>query len=424
MDFKFIHSADLHIDSPMRGLGTYDGAPVQRLRSATRHALGALVDRAIEEKVAFVLMVGDIFDGDWADFHTGQYFRQENVRLTQAGIQVFIVKGNHDAESQITKVLPKVDGVHVFGHRRCETHEIAELRVAVHGQSFGQRAITDDLAQGYPPAKPGWFNIGLLHTCLTPDTSGHLPYAPTSIVTLKSKGYDYFALGHVHERQVVHEASPRIVFPGNLQGRHANETGSKGCELVSVQDGHIEAEHLNLARVRWHRIEIDAAGLSDVDALASACTARLQSEFADLPEALHAVRVTVRGESELAQIEAAQRGSLDAAVRAAAQDLRALDVWIEKVELDLQVPVDRAAIGERDDALSEVVRLVDELARDEQSLARWARGQLQDMKELPQEIAEFAPSQLSAAALRDLIADAESTVLAKMPTTAGQRSAA
>lgn len=188
MDFKFIHAADLHIDSPMRGLNAYEGAPVERLRGATRQALMALVDRAIEEKVDFVLYVGDIFDGDWADFHTGQFFREQNVRLTLAGIKVYIVKGNHDAESQITKVLPNVDGVHVFDHKRCETLYIDELKVALHGQSFKQRAVTDDLAQDYPAAKSGWFNIGLLHTCLTPDTSGHLPYAPTSLATLVSKG--------------------------------------------------------------------------------------------------------------------------------------------------------------------------------------------------------------------------------------------
>jgi exonuclease SbcD len=418
VNFKFIHAADLHIDSPMRGLGAYEGAPVQRLHGATRQSLIALVDLAIAEKVAFVLYVGDIFDGDWADFHTGQFFRQQNVRLTSADISVYIVKGNHDAESQITKVLPRLQGVHVFDHKRCETVEMPEIQVALHGQSFKQRAVTDDLAQHYPQAKPDWFNIGLLHTCLTPDTSGHLPYAPTAIPTLVGKGYDYFALGHVHERRVVRDASPRIVFPGNLQGRRSSESGSKGCELVTVRDGELESQHISLERVRWHRIEIDADGLADIDALAKACTERLQSQIAEAPEPLHAVRVTIRGRSEIAHIEAAQRGTLDAAVRAAAQDLHGLDVWIEKVELDVQVPVDRAALAARDDALSEVVRLVDELTRDDEAVLAWTRTQLQDLKELPLELVDQAPSSMSAVDLRALLADAEATVLAKMPRTA------
>ncbi|ROZ78009.1 DNA repair exonuclease [Ramlibacter sp. WS9] len=418
MDFKFIHAADLHIDSPMRGLSNYDGAPAERLRSATRQALTALVDLAIAEQVAFVLYVGDIFDGDWADFHTGQFFREQNVRLVRAAIRVFIVKGNHDAESQITKVLPKVEGVHVFDHKRCETQEIAELKVALHGQSFKQRAVTDDLAQDYPAAQTGWFNIGLLHTCLTPETAGtHLPYAPTSVATLASKGYDYFALGHVHQRQVVRETAPRIVFPGNLQGRHANETGSKGCELVTVRDGQIEAEHIALDRVRWHRLGIDATGLADVDALAAACSAQLRTLLEDMPEPLHAVRVSVAGQSELARLEAAQRGTVEAAVRAAAEDLQGLDVWIEKVEADLSAPIDRAALEGRDDALSEVVRLVNELAGDDDSVLVWVRGELQDLKELPSDLASQAPGNLDAAALRELLADAEATVLAKMPAS-------
>ncbi len=418
MDFKFIHAADLHIDSPMRGLSNYEGAPIERLRSATRQALISLVDLAIAEQVAFVLYVGDIFDGDWADFHTGQFFREQNVRLVRAGVRVFIVKGNHDAESQITKVLPKVEGVHVFDHKRCETQEIAELKVALHGQSFKQRAVTDDLAQDYPAALAGWFNIGLLHTCLTPETAGtHLPYAPTSVATLASKGYDYFALGHVHQRQVIRETAPRIVFPGNLQGRHANEPGSKGCELVTVRDGHIEAEHIALDRVRWHRLEIDATGLADVDALAAACTVQLRTLVEDAPELLHAVRVSVPGQSELARIEAAQRGTVEAAVRAAAQDLQGLDIWIEKVEADLSAPVDRVALEGRDDALSEVVRLVDELASDDDSVLAWVRGELQDLKELPAELASQGPGNLDANALRELLADAEATVLAKMPAS-------
>ncbi|CAN7597607.1 DNA repair exonuclease [Variovorax paradoxus] len=416
MDFKFIHAADLHIDSPMRGLSAYDGAPLERLRSATRQTLISLVDLAIEEQVALVLYVGDIFDGDWADFHTGQFFREQNVRLVREGIRVYIVKGNHDAESQITKVLPKVEGVHIFDHKRCESQEIPELKVALHGQSFKQRAVTDDLAADYPVAKEDWFNIGLLHTCLTPETAGtHLPYAPTSVTTLASKGYDYFALGHVHQRQVVREDSPRIVFPGNLQGRHANEPGTKGCELVTVRDGHIESQHVSLERVRWHRLAIDATDLANVDMLAVACAAQLQAQFSDAPEPLHAVRVKVHGQSELARIEAAQRGTVEAAVRAAAQDLQGLDVWIEKVELELSAPVDRTELARRGDALSEVVRLVDELAGDDIAVLTWVRAELQDLKELPVELTSLAPASLDADALRELLADAEATVLAKMP---------
>jgi DNA repair exonuclease SbcCD nuclease subunit len=215
-------------------LDAYPGAPVERLRGASRQALTALVDLAIEQRVAFVLLAGDIYDGNWADFRTGLFFRDQMVRLRRAGIRVFIVKGNHDAESQITKQLPDVDGVHVFSSHKSETIDLEELGVAVHGRSFPHRAVPEDLVPLYPPPLSGRFNIGVLHTSLT-GREGHDPYAPTSVEVLCDKGYDYFALGHVHAREVVRESTPRIVFPGNLQGRHAKETGPKGCELVTVE---------------------------------------------------------------------------------------------------------------------------------------------------------------------------------------------
>ena len=102
---RFIHAADLHVDSPLRGLDRYEGAPVERIRGATRQALENLVELAIEEAVDFVLLAGDVYDGDWQDFHTGLYFRGQMVRLERAGIAVFIVQGNHDAQSVITRRL-------------------------------------------------------------------------------------------------------------------------------------------------------------------------------------------------------------------------------------------------------------------------------------------------------------------------------
>ena len=161
---KFVHAADLHIDSPLRGLDGYEGAPVERLRGASRRALIALVDTAIEQKVSFVLLAGDIYDGNWADFRTGLFFREQMLRLRRADVLVFIVKGNHDAESQITKQLPDVEGVHVFSSLKSETVDIETLGVAVHGRSFPNRAVPEDLVPLYPPPVSGRFNIGVLHT--------------------------------------------------------------------------------------------------------------------------------------------------------------------------------------------------------------------------------------------------------------------
>ncbi|MFL6675666.1 MAG: exonuclease SbcCD subunit D [Massilia sp.] len=416
---KFIHAADLHVDSPLRGLDGYEGAPVQRLRGATRLALSALVDLAIERQVDFVILAGDIYDGNWTDFRTGLFFREQMLRLTRENIRVYVIKGNHDAESQITKQLPPVDGVHVFKSTSAETFVIDELGVAVHGRSFPNRAVPEDLVEHYPAPRPGMFNIGVLHTSLT-GRAGHDPYAPTSVDVLCSKGYDYFALGHVHTREVVREADPRIVYPGNLQGRHAKETGPKGCELVTVSAGTIaSAEFVPLDVVRWHQLELDAAGLADVNALRQRFIARATELVAGERERLHALRVIVGGESELHRLEAEQPGTIAAAIQAGTQDFEDADLWVEQVHLNLRSPLDRQLALARTDAVGEVVQLVDEIAASDEDLRTWALEQLGSLGALPAGLSDCDPAALDAATLRALLADAEATVLAHLGAIEG-----
>ena len=411
---KFVHAADLHIDSPLRGLDGYDGAPVERLRGASRRALIALVDVAIEQKVSFVLLAGDIYDGNWADFRTGLFFREQMLRLRRAEVLVFIVKGNHDAESQITKQLPDVAGVHVFSSLKSETVDLEALGVAVHGRSFPHRAVPEDLVPLYPAPVPGRFNIGVLHTSLN-GREGHDPYAPTSVDVLCGKGYDYFALGHVHAREVIRESAPRIVFPGNLQGRHAKETGPKGFELVTVEGGVIVAtEFVPVEVVRWHQMRLDATGLRTVDDLARRFAGLARELAHDARDRLHAVRLIVHGESRLHGLEAEQPGSIAAAIQAATQDLDDVDIWLEQVRPDMRSPFDRAAAAARSDAVGEVVRLIDAIGADDASLAAWFTQQLGEMKELPHAMADAAPAALDVAAMRACLADAEATVLAQL----------
>ena len=411
---KFIHAADLHVDSPLRGLDSYDGAPVTRLRGASRQALIALVELALEQQVAMVLLAGDIYDGNWADFRTGLFFREQMLRLRRSGILVFMVKGNHDAESQITKQLPEVEGVHVFSAYKSETIDMEALGVAVHGRSFPHRAVPEDLVPLYPDPLPGRFNIGLLHTSLT-GREGHDSYAPTSVEVLCDKGYDYFALGHVHAREVVRPSDPRIVFPGNLQGRHAKETGPKGCELVTVEGGVITAaEFVPLEVVRWHQLRLDVTGLSSVDALARHFVGQAHELVADARDRLHAVRLVIQGQSALHRLEAEEPGSIAAAIQAATQDLEDTDIWIEQIRLDLQSPMDRTAMAGRADAVGEVVRLVDVVSTDEGQLKAWFSQQLAEMKDLPGALADVDPMTFDVATMRAFLADAEATVLAQI----------
>ena len=264
--FRFLHAADIHLDSPLKGLIGQEGNAAERVRTATREALDQLVDFAIKEQVEFLVIAGDLYDGDWRDYKTGLFFVGQMGRLNKAGIPVYLLHGNHDAQSQITKRLELPDNVHVFGTRKPETFELGELNVALHGQSFRQREVTDNLVPDYPRPVSGTFNIGVLHTALG-GRKGHDNYAPCSLDELVNKGYDYWALGHVHQAAVLHER-PHIVFSGNLQGRHVRETGIKGAYLVAVEEKEItELACVPCDVVRWAVLSValnDAESIGDV----------------------------------------------------------------------------------------------------------------------------------------------------------------
>ncbi len=143
---RFLHAADIHLDSPLRGLDDYEGAPVQSLRGATRKAFVALVQLALTERVDFVILAGDLYDGDWPDYNTGLFFLNRIRELDQAGISVVMLSGNHDAASRITARLTLPESVHVLPTEHPGTKRFDHLRVAVHGQGFARQAETRNLA--------------------------------------------------------------------------------------------------------------------------------------------------------------------------------------------------------------------------------------------------------------------------------------
>ncbi len=235
---KFIHAADIHLDSPLTGLSAYVDAPVEMLRTATRDAFTNLVTEAIELQVDFMVIAGDLYDGTWKDHNTGVYFCKEMGRLKRASIPVYVLFGNHDAESEMTKKLQLPDNVFTFETRKPTTFRLEHLKVALHGHSFKEKETTENLVTGYPAPVQGMFNIGVLHTALE-GNSAHANYAPCSLDELHAKGYNYWALGHVHEHQIWKGAST-VVFPGNLQGRHIRETGPRGAVLVTADETGIQ----------------------------------------------------------------------------------------------------------------------------------------------------------------------------------------
>ena len=384
--FKFLHAADIHLDSPLRGLSRYPGAPVDLLRTATREAFANLVDIAIREQVAFVVIAGDLYDGDWKDFNTGIYFAAQMGRLREAGIRVVVAHGNHDAESQISRTLRPPDNVHIFGARKAETTMFRDLRVALHGQSFRDRDTTENLVPGYPDPVPGFLNVGVLHTSLE-GYSEHAAYAPCSLDELSVKGYSYWALGHVHHRQILSE-NPYIVFPGNLQGRNIRERGAKGAMLVVCEDeqiAHVEPVYVDV--VRWARVIVDAARATDfldvVDRVHQAIEAAVGRES---DGGLLAVRVIVNGRTQAHGAVLRDEDRLKAEVRAVATGLGDEVAWVEKIEISTEPELDAEVLRDREDAVGELQRMLDEASEDEALIAEIQSELAEMMRKLPSEI--------------------------------------
>lgn len=369
--FKFIHAADVHLDSPLYGLERYDGAPVEEIRSATRRAFDNLINLAIDEKVNFVLLAGDLYDGDWKDYNTGLYFIERMTRLREAGIPVFVVAGNHDASSQITKRLRLPDNVTMFSTRQPECVVLEDLNVSIHGQSFATRAVTDDISQAYPQADPNHFNIGLLHTCLD-GKPGHEPYAPCSVEGLSSKGYQYWALGHVHKREIVCQ-DPWIIFPGNIQGRHIRETGPKGCTIVTVENGEVsEVEHRNVDVMRWSHCEISVADIDTADEVYDLVSEKLNLTL-DATDGLPvAVRLILTGACSAHEELHANLEHWSQEYRALATGIGGAGIWLEKVSIKTQPPVSTEEVLARDDALSHLLRSIHDMELDDNALSEIA----------------------------------------------------
>lgn len=382
---KFIHAADIHLDSPLHGLERYEGAPVDEIRSATRRAFDNLIELAIDEEVAFALLVGDLYDGDWKDYNTGLYFVDRMTRLREAGIRVFIVAGNHDAASQITRHLRLPDNVTLFSTRKPERVVLEDLNVAIVGQGFATRAITDDISQGYPQGEPQLFNIGLLHTCLD-GKPGHEPYAPCTVDGLRSKGYQYWALGHVHKREEVSQ-DPWIVFPGNIQGRHSREIGPKGCTLVTAEGGEVlEVAHRDLDVLRWAICELDVSAAENVDDIYEQVREGLQFELDAADGRPVAVRLFLHGACDAHAALHAERERWIHEYRALATGLGGAGIWLEKVSIKTTPLLSADEAIERDDALSGLLRSIRDMELDASALDEVADEIIALRQKLPAEL--------------------------------------
>ncbi len=381
--FKFIHTADIHLDSPLKGLEAHEDAPVEEIRGATRRAFDNMIDLALEEAVDFVLIAGDLYDGDWKDYNTGLFFAERMGRLSRAGIRVFIVSGNHDAASKITKAMPLPDNVTLFKPRKPASVALDDLGVIIHGQSYASSSTTDNLAARYPRKTTGYFNIGLLHTALTGRT-GHAPYAPCTLYELHSKGYDYWALGHIHKREIVSE-NPWVVFPGNIQGRHIRETGPRGATLVTVEDERITGvEARELEVLRWAECRVDLSACNTPDSIYDTVREAIENELERADGTPLALRLMLTGPCPVHARLMERTAVWTEKFRGITSSIG--NVWLEKVKFETCRAVPLKTMLGRDTPIAGLMQSIQQLELDGDTLLELVPDLRKLKSRLPAEI--------------------------------------
>lgn len=335
---RIIHAADIHLDSPLQGLGRLgDDGLADDLRAATRRAYDNLVRLCIEDnsqKADLLVIAGDIYDGDWPSYETGEYFVRGLRELRESGVEVVLLYGNHDAESSITKRLIMPAGVRVLSTTEPESVEFPDLGVVVHGQGYPIRDVMDNLAQHYPKRRDGWVNVGVLHTGIQ-GIAGHAKYAPCSITDLTACAYEYFALGHIHRRSEQAGGEHPVWFSGNLQGRNSRETGPKGALVVEVEPhGSARVRFAECDVARWEVLEPDLAACRDIEDVVGVMESEYQKAVGQVGDRPLVVRFALLGQTAAAGALADDPDRMLAEARSLVREGSAVD----KVILDVSPP--------------------------------------------------------------------------------------
>ncbi|UOQ46797.1 DNA repair exonuclease [Gracilibacillus caseinilyticus] len=278
---KFIHCADLHLDSPFKGLKDLPEEWLTEIRKSTFKALDRLVEQAIDLEVDFVIMVGDLFDQEQQSMQAHMALRDAFQRLQKYDIPVFVSFGNHDFLSSQTFPRNYPDNVHVFDSENVSEipfFKRGKLMANVYGFSYYHRAVLTNKVKEYQLTNDDCFHIATLHGSLGNEkTNEHAVYAPFQLSDLKQSGFDYWALGHIHKREVLAE-NPMVVYPGNIQGRSTKETGSKGCYVVTMTNNQTDLEFLPLAPIELRKLKINASDWNDMTKTTEEIAAQLQHQ--------------------------------------------------------------------------------------------------------------------------------------------------
>ncbi|MFO8126535.1 exonuclease SbcCD subunit D [Yoonia sp.] len=372
---KLLHTADVHLDSPLTSLALRDESLRESIQSATRSAFVQIIDTSLAENVDALLIAGDLYDGAQRSAKTAAFLTGQLERLRTAGIPVFYIKGNHDAENPITGEVALPDNVHIFDGRGGK-QQLEGKNVWIHGVSFNGKHAPDSLLSKFEAPVPGAVNIAMLHTSLAGAT-GHDNYAPCSVAELSALGFDYWALGHIHKRQV-HSEAPWVVMPGILQGRDIGEAGSKSATLLTIEDEGIAIEEVPTSVVTFLGHNIDVSGAENDDEIRQRIRSGIHGPIEGLQAGNNAIlRLTLVGRTTQHWQVLRDRDVWAETVSQITEETGRL--WVEKLDFALEAP---NAVADSS-ATDELGQLMKQIAMEE-GFAAQAQAEVDDvLSQLP-----------------------------------------
>ncbi len=383
MRFKFLHVADLHLDSPFVGLRSAPERVVGTLQQATFSAYDRVIETALREQVDFVLIAGDIYDGRDRSLRAQLRFRDGLARLARSGIESFVVFGNHDPLDGWSARIEWPTETHRLGAEKVEAVRVIRdgVRLAtVYGISHGHREVRTNLAQQFRASQEPGLAIGLLHANVE-GIGGHENYAPCRLEDLEVAGMDYWALGHVHNQQVLREEKPAIVYPGNTQGRSQAEVGERYCCLVSVDADRLSQELIPVDAVRWLNEEVAIGDLVDEQELLDQLDGRCSEIREDNEDTPVVCSVTLVGSGDLHH-NLSRPGYLDALLEHLRGEHSRDDpfVWVDRLRVQTVPEFDREERKRAQDFAAALLEIVDEIRADPEAIAELA-GELAPLQE-------------------------------------------
>lgn len=371
--FSFLHTADLHLDSPFKGISEINEEISLELTEATFKTYNNIIELCIEKQVDFLLIAGDIYDGADRSLRAQLRFRDGLKRLSEGGVKAYIVHGNHDPLDGWSANLDWPKNVHIFNGESVENVSVekdGEKIAQIYGISFLNREIETNLTKKFPEiSKKALFTIGMLHCNVGTNTS-HEPYAPCTLQDLITSNFDYWALGHVHKKAIINDENPLVIYPGNPQGLHPKETDAKGCFLVNVDaNGEPTAEFIEVDSIKWFIEELSIDSLYTEQELISQIHNYMRKIRGEAKGRPSICRIILTGRSAL-HSSIARKGVLDDILKGIREDEEGEKqfVWIESIEDNTNPNIDHKSLLERKDFIGDLVKQFEEFSHDENKI--------------------------------------------------------